>query len=371
MDKFNWLKKYTGILMIVLISIVFYKIFDNLWSIVEFFKSALLALSPLLIGAILAYFLSPLAISLEKRMAKINGVKNHKRLLSVMVVFLTFIAFIAILGVIIFPLLADAIVDLTETLTLYIENFEENIRKVSNNETIVNYILSLEDDVEKFIQRLAQIDPVLYVQSIFSAASLVFSTILGIIFCPYILIERNRLADLFDCIVGMVISKKTLNVIHSYAYKSHIIFGNFVYGKFIDSVIIGVIAGIGFWLLGLPVFPLLAVIIFITNMIPYFGPFIGAVPVISFVLLTGDFALAFWTALFILALQQFDGLILGPAILGESVGITPFWVITAITLFGGLWGFVGMFIGVPLICIIRMLFHDYLDYRKRNIKSDA
>ena len=87
------------------------------------------------------------------------------------------------------------------------------------------------------------------------------------------------------------------------------------------------------------------------------------------VLLTNGIMPAIWTALFIFALQQFDGLILGPRILGDSVGISPFWIICSITIFGSLFGFLGMFLGVPLICVIRMFFNDFLEYRKNRIKD--
>lgn len=96
---------------------------------------------------------------------------------------------------------------------------------------------------------------------------------------------------------------------------------------------------------------------------------IGGVPVVFIVLLTNGIMPAIWTALFIFALQQFDGLILGPRILGDSVGISPFWIICSITIFGSLFGFLGMFLGVPLICVIRMFFNDFLEYRKNRIKD--
>ena len=121
--------------------------------------------------------------------------------------------------------------------------------------------------------------------------------------------------------------------------------------------------------MGLPFFPLLAFVVFITNMIPYFGPFIGGIPVVFIVLLIEGFMPALTSAIFIFALQQFDGLILGPRILGDSVGISPFWIICSITVFGSLFGFIGMFLGVPLICVIRMFFNDFLKYRKNRIKN--
>ena len=191
--------------------------------------------------------------------------------------------------------------------------------------------------------------------------------LLGLIFCPYILIEADKLANIFDRFMLSFIKKDNLDLIHEYAFKSHNIFGKFIYGKFVDSVIIGLIALIGFGLMGLPFFPLLAFVVFITNMIPYFGPFIGGIPVVFIVLLIEGFMPALTSAIFIFALQQFDGLILGPRILGDSVGISPFWIICSITVFGSLFGFIGMFLGVPLICIIRMFFNDFLKYRKNRM----
>ena len=131
-------------------------------------------------------------------------------------------------------------------------------------------------------------------------------------------------------------------------------------------MIIGIIAYIGFSLLNLKFAFMLALIIMVTNMIPYFGPFIGGIPVVIITLIVMNPITAIWVALFIFALQQFDGLILGPAILGDSVGISPFWIIFAITLFGGLFGFLGMFLGVPLIAVIRMIILEVRDYQTKN-----
>ena len=104
-------------------------------------------------------------------------------------------------------------------------------------------------------------------------------------------------------------------------------------------------------------------------MIPYFGPFIGAVPVVLITLLVKDLYAGIWTALFIFLLQQFDGIWLGPKILGGSVGISPFWVIFAILIFGNIFGIWGMIFGVPMIAAIRMLAEDYIDDGKLNLTN--
>ena len=138
-------------------------------------------------------------------------------------------------------------------------------------------------------------------------------------------------------------SKEKIELIHDYAVRSHQIFGQFIYGKFLDSLIIGIIAFIGLAILKVKFFKIIAVFILITNMIHYF----------------------------VFALQQFDGLFLGPKILGDVVGISPFWVLLSITVFGHFFGFIGMFLGVPMICVIRMLFNDIIDFRNKMKELDT
>ena len=141
--------------------------------------------------------------------------------------------------------------------------------------------------------------------------------------------------------------------------------------KFLDSLIIGIIAFIGLAILKVKFFPILAVFILITNMIPYFGPFIGGFPAVLVALMTGDLFHALAVLVFVFALQQFDGLFLGPKILGDVVGISPFWVLLSITVFGHFFGFIGMFLGVPMICVIRMLFNDIIDFHNKMKELDT
>ncbi|MBQ9109118.1 MAG: AI-2E family transporter, partial [Oscillospiraceae bacterium] len=138
-------------------------------------------------------------------------------------------------------------------------------------------------------------------------------------------------------------------------------FSGFISGKILDSLIIGILCCIGMTLLDMPYVMLVSVVVGITNVIPYFGPFFGAIPSILFIL-TVDPIKAVWFAIFILALQQFDGNILGPFILGESIGLSSIWVIFAILFFGKHLGLVGMVFGVPLFAIIYALLKGLVQY---------
>lgn len=363
MNKKDWLKQYSGLLIVVLCGIVFYKAFDNITLFRDLFDTFVAILSPIIIGTILAYFLSPLASFVEKFLDTGPKVfREKKRTYSVLFVVLLVLIVIIICFTTLIPLVGSGIINAIKSIESYVTNFEETVNHMVSDPNIRSVIFNLQERFVEFITNLQYIDPMSYVRSITTAASTFGTIILGVVFCPYILIERNKLIKLCQRILLLFVNENTESVIHHYVKRSHTIFGNFVYGKFIDSLIIGIIAAFGFWVLRIEAFIFLALILLITNMIPYFGPFIGAVPIVFYTFISADVSTAILCALFILALQQFDGLILGPAILGETVGISPFWVIFSITVFGGIWGFVGMFLGVPLICIIREIFNDFIVY---------
>ena len=163
------------------------------------------------------------------------------------------------------------------------------------------------------------------------------------------------------------------NMLLHLTVKSNEIFGGFIIGKIIDSAIIGVLCFIGVSLMNMPYVMLVSVIVGVTNVIPFFGPYIGAIPCTILILLS-DPIKGIYFVLFILVLQQFDGNILGPKILGDTTGLSAFWVIVAILLGGGLFGFVGMVMGVPtfavLYYIVQMLINNRLEHKHLPSDSD-
>ncbi len=151
------------------------------------------------------------------------------------------------------------------------------------------------------------------------------------------------------------------------AKESNEMFLRFFVGKMIDSLIIGILCFIGLQLMKMPYTLLISFIIGVTNMIPYFGPFIGAIPAVAIVLLRSPIQ-ALGLALFIFVLQQFDGIVLGPKILGDSTGLSPFWVIFSIIVFGALFGVLGMFLGVPIFAVLYTMFKHFVE--KKNIEKE-
>ena len=174
---------------------------------------------------------------------------------------------------------------------------------------------------------------------------------IGIIIAIYVLNSKQLFAAQAKKLLYGCLSTRRANIVLDNARFTHRVFGGFINGKLLDSLIIGILCFVGMTALRMPYAMLISVVVGVTNIIPFFGPFIGAIPSGLLILLI-DPLKALYFVLFILALQQFDGNILGPKILGDSTGLSSFWVMFAILLAGGLFGFVGMVVGVPLFAVL-------------------
>jgi predicted PurR-regulated permease PerM len=186
---------------------------------------------------------------------------------------------------------------------------------------------------------------------VWNAILTVKNLLIGLVVAVYLLAGRKRFARQANMILHSLVSPKWAQLILDELKYADRMFGGFINGKILDSAIIGVLCYIGCMIFRFPNALLVSVIIGVTNVIPFFGPFIGAVPATLLILIEEPIK-AVWFVLFVLVLQQLDGNIIGPKILGNVTGLSSFWVMFAILLFGGLWGFVGMLIGVPLFAVI-------------------
>lgn len=195
--------------------------------------------------------------------------------------------------------------------------------------------------------------------------SAVVNTIVGIIISVYLLFSKEKFFAQIKKTLSAFLPADKVKHMTELAHSSHNIFSGFISGKILDSLIIGIICFIGTSIFNMPYAMLISVIVGVTNVIPYFGPFIGAIPSIVLIMFV-DPLTALGFAVFILVLQQFDGNILGPKILGDSTGISAFWVIFSVMLFGGLYGFLGMFLGVPVFAVFYAVIRANVEYRLKN-----
>ncbi len=207
---------------------------------------------------------------------------------------------------------------------------------------------------------------------VISAVRMVFNFVIGLVIALYLLFRKETFIGQSKKIVYAILPSRFGNVVIHTMRVSNQIFGGFVSGKILDSAIIGIICYIGLIILQMPYSLLVAVIVGVTNVIPFFGPFIGAVP--GFVLIAlAEPVKGLYFLIFVFLLQQVDGNIIGPKILGDSTGLSSFWVIFAILVGGGMFGFMGMLLGVPTFAVIYYLIRESVAYilRRRKLPEET
>ena len=319
-------------------------------------------LKPFLYGAVFAYILTPLCNKIKGLLRKAFG-KKHEKLaggLSIVLAMLIAVLLVSLLFMLVLPQLVDSIEQLSKTLPGKIQDGGNRVDQFVKEHPQLQDLwkqygtqleIKLQDWTQNGLPRLAQKllgSAAIYVQQTFTALKNIF---LGLLVCIYILISRKRFGAQAKMLLHGIFPNRAARVIEKEIRYADKMFNGFLVGKIIDSAIIGVLCFIGCLVLHLESPALIAVIVGVTNIIPFFGPFIGAIPcALMLVIQNPVHALTF--VIFVVVLQQLDGNIIGPRILGDSTGLSSFWVLFAILLFGGLWGVAGMIAGVPLFAVI-------------------
>lgn len=283
--------------------------------------------------------------------------------------------------IILIPQLTESIEKLVGSFPTYIQEIELWAKKqLSNNEElnliVGNYLNIFENSAMNFLQEniLPNMNTIVSKVSsgIVGGVKFVFNFIIGIIIAVYILADKEELAAQGKKVIYAVFSKEKGNDILNGIDYVYSVFGGFINGKIIDSIIIGLICALFCQMIEMPYAVLISVVIGVTNVIPFFGPFIGAIPT-AFLVLVEDPKMCIIYIIFVLILQQVDGNILGPLILGDSTGLSGLWVMFAILIGGNLFGFAGMLLGVPVFaCVytfLTILLRDKL--KKKGMTNDT
>ena len=313
-------------------------------------------LTPFMYGLILAFLMSPIVSFFEvKAFASFKWKKNTKRVVSVLLSLLITFEIIILFFSFIIPQLIISLGSISEKLPEYIVIVEDLLGEwlVSyrlDNEWVNLLLDSSEDLLVNFLKTIQGYLPLILDYS-WQFTKMIFNLLLGIAIAMYVLIDRERFSLQAKKIIYFITNQKTGDYLIDLSRLSSNMIHRFILGKMLDSFIIGVICYVGMLVLGLSYPLLLSVIVGVTNMIPVFGPFIGAIPG-ALILLLVDPLQALWFILFIILLQQFDGNYLGPRILGDSMGLPSLWIMFAIVVGGGYFGVVGMFLGVPIFAVI-------------------
>lgn len=324
-------------------------------------------MKPILWGVAISYVMNSFCIFLMKK----TGLRWS---LNILIGYLLLLLFLAafIWGLV--PIISQNISDfiknvpvLLDGIAKFVSNLEERLE--SGPLSLLVSQISLKNLLDPSIGRMGNLINNLssYIMVFLKGLSQV---IVGIIISIYMLLNKEHIKRTFYRFMRVRLNPKRERRIGDFIRKADRTFGGFLVGKLIDSMIIGLIAFVGFLILRVPFPVLMATIIGVTNIIPYFGPLIGGVPVFLFLLFISP-QQAIITGIFIFALQQVDGYFIGPRILGESLGISPFWVILGVTIGGGFFGLVGMILGVPTLALINSEFLDYLDRREAHLELEV
>ncbi len=321
-------------------------------------------LMPFIYGAVIAYLLKPVCNCVENFLRRLLPEKmgTAANMLAVTISLLFGILVVYALIMMIVPQLITSVTTLYYTARNNLNDFVDwasHQEIIASNQKLLDFIETSYDNLQDTLDNIVRTKLVPSMQSLLSGAALgvmsfvtfLKNIVIGIIVSVYLLASRKKFGQQCKMILYSLIKPRWADIILEEILYADKMFGGFINGKILDSAIIGVLCYIACLIFKFPSALLVSVIIGVTNVIPFFGPFIGAIPATLLILIQNPIK-ALWFVLFVLVLQQVDGNIIGPKILGNTTGLSSFWVLFAILLFGGLWGFVGMIIGVPLFAVI-------------------
>ena len=376
--KVNWNSKYNTIsvyaLIVICCSIIFYFVASQIGSFSEKISILIGILYPFIIGFAIAYLLNFILKFYEHTILdNIQGgsklKKGHKRSISLILTYLTAAGIFYLFVHFIVPQLIDSIMGLVNDVPMYVDNatkFFNDVMKETNLSP--EYTALIQEQMNKYINIIMdfakEVIPVVG-NTLKMIASSIWNIVLGIIISVYLLIDKEYFFAINRKITCALFSEKMASRIFELTHRTNETFGKFLSGKIIDSAIIGVLSFVVFSIFKIPYTLLISVIIGVTNIIPFFGPFIGAIPSFIIILFVSPTkALIFLILVFII--QQIDGNIIGPKILGDSIGISAFWILFAILVAGEFMGLVGMIIGVPVFAIIYSVIKEDVEYKLKN-----
>lgn len=360
-------KKYSGWIFLGTILLIVHKLVENYKGLLAQASKLKVILTPFIWAFIITYFLMGLMRMLEGRF-------KMKRLYSFIITYLLFFGMITLFVLMVAPVIVDNITDITEVAPVYIAKIQLFIDSVTKRLKLIE-----DPQIQQYFnQNSASLSKMMlnFVNTIFNSivygviglTSWLFNFVFGIIISMYILYDVEGFEKAGKKFIMAMSGEEKSDDILDFLSMSDQIFKDYFVGKVIDSAIVGVLCYIGLVLLGAPYAMLMSLIVGIFNMIPYVGPVLGMVPAVLITLMTSPIK-ALWVGIFILILQQIDGNIIGPKVLSDKVGVSPFGVVLAIAIGGGYFGIMGMLISVPIYKVISIMINRALEKKIISNKS--
>ena len=374
-------------IIVVCVGIVVYAAVMHIgvvWSVVS---SVIRVAMPMFIGFAIAFILLPLVNHVERFFNKlVFRRKPHPKLSHILSIVITYILVLALLAgffVMLVPQVISSMKSVVNIVTKSVPRTRQDFRNMVENaaflkplgvetEQMMALWDSAADQLTKRLSELSTYSTVLLNNVLSIAGSIgngvyrvLFNALVGLIASIYMLVDRDRFLAQAKKVCYATMKQPSCETLIHWARRANNIFSGFIIGKILDSLIIGVICYVCMLVFGIEYPLLISVIVGVTNIIPFFGPYIGAIPSILFLLLVNPMS-ALWFGIFILILQQIDGNVIGPLILGDQVGLSAFWIMLSITVGGGLFGFAGLVLSVPTFALIYAIVRTVIDRRLKD-----
>ncbi len=422
--KINWNKKYTTVavysLIVIAAAVLFVVFVFKIDSFVEGFSWIGTVAAPIICGVVVAYIVNPLMMWIERTFFKklkndpppekglvmkklestrvgstvvVRTLEKHAastekkqrrrwiaaRALSVSIAYILLLAIITGIGIAVVPSVATSVVDLADKMPGYVKNLDAFLKEFFvNNPEIAGLISDSFTEIGSVLDKISDMMEPMAGDIIGSVSNGVLkfaaglltglkNVLIGLIIAIYFLFSKERLLAQCKKILFAFLKNSTCQRIFYVAGKSNAIFKNYVISNLVDALIIFAAMAIGMLVMEMPYPLLLAVVCGVTNLIPFFGPFIGAIPC-GLIILLVDPVKVIWFGIFVLVLQQVDGNVIKPHLFGESMGLPAVWVLVSITIGGGLFGIPGMLLGVPVFAVLYLLFAEFVSSKLKRKK---
>ena len=392
-NRTSWLKQQFGRSIAIFLAVaacIFLYFFllrvDQVSGIVGMFISAA---KPIIYGLAIAYLLNPIVKNVDKRLLpfleeRFPEFKKKEQVSRSVGIFVSIVFLLAVVVALLnmmIPELYRSIRDMILNVPSQLSQFVRALSEMNTDHSPLGEMLeTIMTEATDFLQNwmrtelMPQINDLMsgFTVGVINVLTEIMNILIGLIVSAYVLFSKEKFSMQCKKITYALFKPSSANMILHLTIKSNEIFGGFIIGKIIDSAIIGVLCFIGLSILDMPYTMLVSVVVGVTNVIPFFGPYIGAIPSAILILLT-DPRMGIYFIIFIIALQQFDGNVLGPKILGDTTGLSAFWVVFSILIAGGLFGVPGMILGVPTFAVIYYVVEMLVDNKleKRKLPTDT
>ncbi|MGN0394328.1 MAG: AI-2E family transporter, partial [Coprococcus sp.] len=368
------LKGALTVVAIIVVSLIFSKILDEWKAFKGIIGTIIKAASPILYGCVIAFLMNPILVFFDRLFHTIfqdKIIKDKKKLfklsrtLSIIITVIFFCGIITGLLWLVIPQLSDSIRQLFGNLDTYYDNVLKSIETIYDKfekfnvpeEKVKNVVETIFSRVEIWANEevLPNLDKIVtnIGSGVMGGLKFIYNFLIGIVASIYIMANKEYLVSRCKKIIYAAFTVKKANLIMDGVEVVNKVFSQFINGKILDSFIIGLIVFTVTKIINMPYAILISVIVGVTNIIPFFGPIIGAIPCVIIVLIA-DPIMSVVLVIVILIIQQFDGNVLGPKILGDVTGLSSFWVLAAVIVGGGIFGFSGMLLGVPVFACAYM-----------------